>query len=191
MLKHIRIQRLSLFFAIAGLFALSADFACLADVCAEMTSAQFKTMDEVLAHQIETLDQGLQRSGIELTPASKTRLAKEGRLVGVVKLDRPVKHPNGFVELPRNWLPEIAENHPWRNKLTPADDAFYSYVQERIIKAKLFDPQNREHVVAVDAYLAKARSKSPDFVNWTYAGNRTECEKMKQDSGPPPSVDAM
>lgn len=191
MLKKNQIQRLTFLFAIAGLFALSADFACLEDVCAESTSAEFRTWDAVKARQIETLDQGIIRSGIALTDVQKARLAKEGKLAGVVNLDRPVKHPNGFVEMPRNWLPEIAPNHPWRNKLTPADDAFYSFVEERIIKARLFDPKNPEHLSAVEAYLNKARSKNPEFIRWTYAGNRTECEKKKLDAFAPPATDAM
>lgn len=182
MLKPTQIQRLMFLFAIAGLAAVTADFACLEDVCApEEKSAAFRTMDEIQKFRVETLEEGLLRSGVELTAAQKTRLQRDGQLFGVVKLDRPVKHPNGAIEMPRGWLPEIPEGHPWRLKLTPAEDAFYSWVEERIIKSRLFDPANPEHKWAVDAYLKKANSSNPDFVGWTYAGGRTECRKKVLD----------
>jgi hypothetical protein len=182
MLKRTQIQRLMFLFAIGGLFAVTADFACLEDVCADMKSAGFTSMDAVLTHRIETLKEGLARSGIVLNEAQSKKLQSEGQLLGVVKLDRPVKHPNGTVEMPKGWLPEIPEGHPWRAKLTPSDDAFYSFVEERIIKARLFDPANADMVTAVDAYLKKATSRSPKFVGWTYQGGRTECQKKVLDA---------
>lgn len=183
MLKPSQIHRLMFLFAIAGLAAVTADFACLEDVCApDMQQAQFRSMDEIRKFAIESLDGALLRSGVTLTDAQKVRLRTNGELKGVVKLDRPVKHPNGSIEMPSGWLPEIPEGHPWRLKLTPADDAFYSYVEERIIKARLFDPTNPDHLSAIDAYLRKATSSTPDFVHWTYAGGRTECPKKKNDA---------
>jgi hypothetical protein len=192
MLKHTQIQRLMFLFAIAGLFAVTADFACLEDVCAEDRSAAFTSLDAVMKHRVELLDQALARSGVALSDGQQAKLKSNGQLFGVVKLDRPVKHPNGAVELPPNWLPAIPAGHPWRTKLGPADDAFYSFVEDRIIKADLYDPTNPEHVAAVRAYLDKAHSSSPKFVSWTYAGGRTECAKkvldapgtMAPDSGP-------
>jgi len=182
MLKRTQIQRLMFLFAIGGLFAVTADFACLEDVCADMKSAAFTSMDAVLTHRIETLKEGLARSGVVLNDAQANKLKSDGQLFGVVKLDRPVKHPNGAIEMPKGWLPEIPENHPWRAKLTPSDDAFYSFVEERIIKARLFDPENADMVAAVDAYLKKAHSRSPQFVGWTYQGGRTECPKKVLDA---------
>lgn len=183
MLKHTQLQRLMFLFAIAGLFAVTADFACLEDVCADLKQGEFRTMDEITKLRIETLEEGLRRSGVELTEDQRLTVKREGRLFGVVKLDRPVRHPNGSVEMPRGWLPEVPEGHPWRQKLTPADDAFYSYVEERIIKARLFDPKNPEQVRDVGAYLAKVNSPSPGFVGWTYVGGRTECPKKVKDIG--------
>jgi hypothetical protein len=55
-------------------------------------------------------------------------------------------------------------------------------VEERIIKPNLFDEQNPEHVKAIDAYLKKANSASPEFVGWTYAGGKTECPKKVLDA---------
>src|SRR2546429_3015214 len=103
MLKHTQIQRLMFLFAIAGLFAGTADFACLEDVCAQMQSAQFVTMDAVLKHRIESLDEALARSNVTLSETQRTKLKSDGQLLGVVKLDRPVKHPNGTIEMPPSW----------------------------------------------------------------------------------------
>ncbi len=187
MKKSNQIQRLTFLFAVAGLAAVTADFACLEDVCApEPRQAALRTIDDVGKYRIETLDEGLVRSGVGLTAEQRLALKRKGQLFGVVKLDRPVKHPNGAIEMPNGWLPEIADGHPWRRKLTPADDAFYSFVEERIIKAKLYDPTRPDHREAVGAYLQKASSPDPSFIGWTYIGGRTECRKKVQDSGPPP-----
>jgi hypothetical protein len=191
MLKHTQIQRLMFLFAIAGLFAVTADFACLEDVCAEDRAAAFTSLDAVNKHRIELLDHALLRSGVTLSDGQRAKLEAQGQLFGLVKLDRPVKHPNGTIEMPRDWLPEIPAGHPWRTHLTPADDAFYSYVEDRIIKADLYDPTNKEHVAAVEAYLAKAHSSSPKFVSWTYAGGRTECAKKVLDAPGTMTPDAM
>jgi hypothetical protein len=192
MLKHTQIQRLMFLFAIAGLFAITADFACLEDVCAEMQATAFTSRDQIKQHRIETLDQALARSGVALSEAQRTKLATDGQLLGAVKLVRPVKHPNGAIEMPKGWLPEIPVGHPWRQYLTPADDAFYSYVEERIIKPNLYDETNPEHVKAIDAYLRKANSSNPRFVGWTYAGGKTECPKKVLDAeGTKAPTDAM
>jgi hypothetical protein len=193
MLKHPQIQRLMFLFAIAGLFAVTADFACLEDVCAEQTTGAFTSMDAVLKHRIESLDEALNRSGISLSDSQRSKLKADGQLFGVVKLDRPVKHPNGAIETPVGYLPVIPVGHPWGSKLTPADDAFYSFVEERIIKTNMFDPQNKEQADAVAAYLTKVNSTSPQFVGWTYAGGRTECPKKMLDAAGTvaPGQDAM
>jgi hypothetical protein len=182
MLKHTQIQRLMFLFAVGGLFAITADFACLEDVCAPSQSAALTSMDAILKFRIETLNEGLARSGVTLSGTQAAKLKADGQLFGVVKLDRPVKHPNGAVEMPKGWLPEIPEGHPWRAKLTPADDAFYSFVEERIIKSRLFDPTNVEMSNAVAAYLKKAHSANPRFTGWTYQGGRTECPKKVLDA---------
>jgi hypothetical protein len=181
MLKHTQIQRLMFLFAVAGLFAVTANFACLEDVCAEMQTAAFTSMDDVLQHRLETLDEGLARSGVTLNDVQRARLASRGQLFGVVKLDRPVKHPSGEIEMPKNWLPEIPAGHPWARELTPADDAFYSFVEQRIIRPNLYDPSNPRHVAAIAAYLRKAKSASPKFVGWSYA-SKTECAKKVLDA---------
>jgi hypothetical protein len=169
-------------FAIAGLFAVTADFACLEDVCAEDSTAAFTSLDAIMKHRVELLDQALLRSGVTLTDAQRGRLKGDGQLFGVVKLTRPVKHPNGAVEMPRDWLPQIPAGHPWGTKLTPTQDAFYSFVEDRIIKADLYDPSNPEQAAAIQAYLDKAQSSSPRFVTWTYAGSKTECRKKVLDA---------
>lgn len=182
MLKNTQIQRLMFLFAIAGLFALTADFACLEDICQETKYSEFTTMDEIRKNRVETFKEAVLRSGVTLSVEQEQRLSRDGQLFGAVKLDRPVKHPNGAIEMPAGWLPSIPEGHPWRSKLTPADDAFYSFVEERIFKAKLFDPANPEHMRAADAYLKKAHSDTPEFVGWTYAARKTECYKRKNDA---------
>jgi hypothetical protein len=191
MFKHTQIQRLMFLFAIAGLFAVTADFACLEEVCAEDSTAAFTSREQVLQHRIETLDQAMARSEIRLTESQRATLKTNGQLFGLVKLDRPVKHPNGTVEMPKGWLPEIPAGHPWGQKLTPAEDAFYSYVEERIIKPNLYDESNPEHVKAIDAYLKKANSNQPHFVGWTYAGGKTECPKKMADAEGTRAPDAM
>ena len=186
MIKPTQIQRSMFLFALAGLAAVTADFACLEDVCApDQLQAQFRTLAEVEKLRIETLDERLARSGVALGPDQRAKLSRDRQLLGVLKLDRPVKHPGGRVEMPEGWLPTIPEGHPWKKKLTPADDAFYSFVEERIIKARLYDPTNADHVAAIDAYLRKAGSSQPTFSGWTYVGGRTECKKRVQDSGRP------
>jgi hypothetical protein len=191
MTKHTQIQRLMFLFAVAGLFAITADFACLEDVCAPDRAAAFTSLDAVLQHRIRSLDEGLVQSGIKLSTEQRAKLATDGHLLGVAKLDRPIKHPDGTVEMPRNWLPPLPAGHPWLTRLTPAEDAFYSFVEDRIIKADLFDPSNSEHVAAVQAYLDKARSSSPRFVGWTFAGMRTECAKKTIDAPGTMMPDAM
>ncbi len=181
MLKPAQLQRLMFLFAMAGLFAVTADFACLQDVCAEKRTGAYRTMDEINQERIVNLKDVLGRSGAVLSDDQQRTLARDGKLFGVAKLDRPVKHPNGAIEMPAAWLPEIPEGHPWRSKLSPGDEAYYSYVEERIFKAKLFDPENPDHVKAASEYLKKRHSQSPEFVGWTYA-QRTECEKKKYDA---------
>lgn len=182
MLKQGRqVQRLMFLFAVAGLFAVSGEFACLEDVCAPEKSASYRSMDDISKTRIRSLDEALTSQGVVLTPEQREKLSAERKLFGVVKLDVPVRHPNGEVEMPKGWLPKIPADHAWGKKLTPADDAFYSYVEERIFRAKLFDPTNAEHVKAAEAYLAKANSPSPEFIGWT-AEERTECEKIKMDA---------
>jgi hypothetical protein len=192
MLKHSRqVQRLMFLFAIAGLFAVTADFACLEDVCADSQTGAYRTMGDIDKERIRTLAEALAESGVVLTPAQKQMLARDGHLLGVVKLTRPVKHPDGRVEMAPGWLAPIPEGHPWGKALTPADDAFYSFVEERIFRAKLYDPANPEHQRAAAVYIAKAQSPNPEFVGWT-AESRTECEKIKADaagSGLPDATD--
>ena len=105
MLKHSRqVQRLMFLFAIAGLFAVTADFACLEDVCADSQTGAYRTMGDIAKERIRTLDEALAESGVTLTPDQRQTLDRDGQLLGVVKLDRPVKHPNGKVEMAADWL---------------------------------------------------------------------------------------
>jgi hypothetical protein len=183
MVKHsVQLQRLMFLFAIAGLFAVTADFACLEDVCAEMHTGAYRTMNDIMKDRVLSLKDALDKSGTTLTADQQARLVREGHLLGVVKLTQPVKHPDGTVEMPNGWLPGIPDGHPWARTLTPNDDAYYSYIEERIFKARLFDPENVEHQKAAAAYLAKANSDAPDYVGWTYE-SRTECAKKMLDSG--------
>jgi hypothetical protein len=181
MLKYSRqLQRLMFLAAVAGLFAVSADFACLAKVCAEDASGAYRTRADIDQERIRTFNEALAQTGTVLTPEQQQTLSREGQLFGVVKLDRPVKHPNGTVEMPANWLAPIPEGHPWAKPLTPADDAYYSFVEERIFRAKLFDPANPAHKQAAAAYLDRIE-KDQSFIGWT-TESRTECEKIKLDA---------
>jgi hypothetical protein len=191
MLKHSRqVQRLMFLFAIAGLFAVTADFACLEDVCADSQTGAYRSMGDISKERIRTLDEALAESGVTLTPDQRQSLDRDGQLLGVAKLDRPVKHPNGKVEMAADWLAPIPEGHPWRKVLTPSDDAFYSFVEERILRAKLYDPANPEHQTAIQAYLTRVNSPNGEFIGWT-AESRTECEKIKADAAGSGLVDAM
>ena len=190
MLKHGRqVQRLMFLFAIAGLFAVSADFACLEDVCADSQTGSYRTMDELMNEKIRTFEEALAQNGITLTADQEATLARDGQLFGLVPLGAPVKHPNGAVEMAAHWLPPIPEGHPWKQDLTPNDDAYYSFVEERIFRAKLFDPSNPEHLRAAQSYLDKVNSKSPEFIGFS-ATSRTECEKIKQDAAGTGGADA-
>jgi hypothetical protein len=181
MLKYSRqLQRLMFLAAVAGLFAVSADFACLAKVCAEDSSGAYRTRADIDQERIRTFNEALAQTGTALTPEQQQTLTRQGQLFGVVKLDRPVKHPNGAVEMPANWLAPIPEGHIWARPLTPADDAYYSFVEERIFRAKLFDPSNPAHKQAAAAYLNRIE-KNQGFIGWT-TESRTECEKIKLDA---------
>ena len=182
MLKRSRhIQRLMFLFAVAGLFAVTADFACLEDVCADSQTGAYHSMGDIMKDRIRTLDEGLAQAGQTLTPDQKLALARDGQLLGVVKLTQPIRHPNGAVEMPAGWLKPVPQNHPWAKTLTPADDAYYSFVEERIFRSKLFDPNNLEHQKAAKAYLAKVQGPNPEFLGWS-AESRTECAKIKTDA---------
>ena len=191
MLKHSRqVQRLMFLFAVAGLFAVSADFACLEDVCADSQSGAYRTRGDIDKQRIRTLNEALAAGGLTLSAEQQQTLAREGQLFGVAPLDQPIKHPNGAVEMPKGWLAALPEGHPWTKPLTPADDAYYSFVEERIFRAKLFDPSKPEHQAAADAYL-KAVQADKEFIGWT-AESRTECEKIKLDArGTGVEADAM
>lgn len=182
------VQRFMFLFAVAGLFAVTADFACLDDVCADSQTGAYRTMGEINKDRLRTLDEALAASGQKLTADQQATLAREGQLFGVANLSQPIKHPNGAIEMPSGWLKAIPEGHPWRKPLTPADDAFFSYVEERIFRAKLFDPANPEHVKAADAYLAYVAS-GREFIGWS-AESRTECEKIKTDARGSGAADA-
>jgi hypothetical protein len=138
-------------------------------------------MEAINANRILTIDEALRNAGVQLNADQKHSLARTGHLIGFLKLGRPVKHPNGSIEMPPGWLPAIPEGHPWASKLTPADDAYYSFVEERIFRANLVDPANPEHVTAADAYLKKRNSDDPEFLGWTYS-SRTECQKRMIDA---------
>ena len=181
MKKNPQFQRLMFLFAISGLVAATANYACLPDVCADLKSAQFQRMDQVNEYRIRTLNEALAIDGVSLDANQRVALKTQGKLLGVAKLTQPVKQPNGTIEMPADWLPAIPEGHPWGSALTPADDAFYSFFEERILKARLYDPENPEHVQWAKAYVAKSASNDPDFIGWTYA-NRTECAKIRYDA---------
>jgi hypothetical protein len=182
MVKHsVQLQRLMFLFAIAGLFAVTADFACLEDVCAEMHTGSYRSMNDIMKDRVQTLKDLIDK-GTVLTPEQQAALARDGHLLGVLALTQPLKHPDGTIEMPPNWLPEVPAGHPWARALTPNDDAYYSFIEERVFKAKLFDPENAEHQKAAAAYLAKLSSDAPDYVGWTYE-SRTECAKKMLDSG--------
>ncbi|MDX2021839.1 MAG: hypothetical protein SF187_16500 [Deltaproteobacteria bacterium] len=181
MKKHPQFQRLMFLFAIAGLVAATANYACLPDVCADLKTAEFRTMDEVNSYRIRTLNEALSQDGLSLNENQRLTLKTQGKLLGVAKLGQPVKHPDGTIEMPANWLQPLPEGHPWASKLTPADDAFYSFFEERVLRPRLYDPENPQHVEWANAYLAKSKSNDPDFIGWTYA-NRTECSKIRYDA---------
>jgi hypothetical protein len=181
MKKNPQFQRLMFLFAIAGLVAATANYACLPDVCAELKTAEYRTPEDLNAFRIRSLNEALSADGISLDANQRLVLKTQGKLLGVAKLDQPLKHPDGTIEMPANWLPAIPDGHPWGAQLSPSDDAFYSFFEERILRAKLYDPSNPQHVEWAKAYLEKSRSNDPDFIGWTYA-NRTECAKIRYDA---------
>ena len=194
MLKRSRhVQRFIFLFAVAGLFAVSADFACLDDICADSQTGAYRSMGEINKERLLSLDEALARSGQKLSPEQRSTLVREGQLFGAANISQPVKHPNGAIEMPAGWLNEIPAGHPWRRALSPSDDAYYSFVEERIFRAKLFDPSKAEHMQAASAYLAHVGA-GKEFIGWS-AESRTECEKIKYDAraatpDPTPTDDA-
>ena len=182
MKKHPQFQRLMFLFAISGLVAATANYACLPDVCADTQTAEFRSMDELNRYRIATLNEVLASGNPSLGDNENSTLKATGKLAGLAaKLNRPVKLADGSVEMPPDWMPAVPEGHPWGSALSPSDDAFYSFFEERIVRARLFDPSNAQHVEWAEAYLAKSRSNDPEFVGWTYA-KRTECSKIRYDA---------
>ena len=116
MLKHSRqVQRLMFLFAIVGLFAVTADFACLEDVCADSQMGAYRTMGDISKERIRTLGEALaeQRRGpdarIRSTRSSGTVSCSEWPSWTARSSTRTVE-----VEMAANWLPPIPEGHPWR-----------------------------------------------------------------------------
>ncbi len=175
-----QIHRLTFLLAIAGLLTISADFACLSDYdCPSERAAGYHSLEDIQAQRIETLDEALTRRGTFLSVERKAALSRDGHVLGALApLDRPLRHPDGTVEMPEGWLPDLPAGHPWAARLTPSDDAFYSWFEERILDAKLYDPASPQHVAFAEAYLAKQSSASPHFQAWTFAST-TECPKKK------------
>lgn len=163
-----QLQQFMLLVGLCGLFTVSAQFACGDESCGAERGATFTSMDELNQNRIETFGEAIARQGVILTDLQRSALDKDGQLFGALKLDRPIKHGNGAVEMPEGWLPEIPEGHPWAKPLTPADDAFYSWFEERLVDARLFDPSNPVHADWANAYLAKAASNGT-FTGWSYA----------------------
>lgn len=161
-------RNFALLLGLGGLLAVSAQFACSDTKCETSRSGYFTSMSDIEQNRIETFATALGRQGVVLSPAQNATLARDGQLFGVLRLDRPVKHPSGAVEMPEGWLPEIPEGHPWAKALSPSDDAFYSWFEERIVDARLFDPANPQHVEWANAYLAKVHG-GESFVGWSYA----------------------
>lgn len=182
MKKHPQFQRLMFLFAISGLVAATANYACLPEVCADTKTAEFRTMDEINAHRVVTVNEALAAGNLSLSDDERATLKTRGVVPGLAaRLNRPVKLPDGTIDTPKDWLPAIPEGHPWGSELSTSDDAFYSFFEERIVKGQMFDPANPKHVEWAEAYLAKSRSNDPEFIGWTYA-NRTECAKIRYDA---------
>lgn len=170
------LRQFSLLCGIGGLLALSAQYACTDSDCKTIERAPaYQTVEAIDAHAVETLDAALARQGRTLSAAQAGALSRDGHLFGVASLDRPIKHPDGLIEMPAGWLPPIPDGHPWARTLTPTDDAFYSWFEERVLEARLFDPQSPQHVAWATAYLAKGRTDGT-FQGWTYAAS-TACPK--------------
>jgi len=167
--------------SILGLIAATANYACLPDVCADLKSSDFHSMQDLQAQRIKTLREALGEQGVKLDSSAQLTLKKSGHLLGVAKSNLPIKHPDGTVEIGSAALPAIPAGHPWASELSASDDAFYSFFEERIVRAGLFDPENPQHMRWANAYLTKQNSADPDFIGWTYA-NRTECAKIKYDA---------
>jgi len=164
-----QLQQFMLLLGMCGLLTVSAQFACdSSTTCATPRGAYFTSMDELNQNRIENFDQAVVRQGVVLTDAQRTALGRDGQLFGALKLDRPIKHVNGAVEMPNGWLPEIPEGHPWAKPLTPGDDAFYSWFEERIVDARLFDPTNPTHMDWARAYLDMG-AKGGTFTGWSWA----------------------
>jgi len=184
-MKKPQIQRLMFLFALAGVISVAANFACLEDVCAPLKTAEFRTQDDMMEMRIQTLSEALSSAGLNADEAAlglnDGTSQKSSRMPPGFEPRYPVKLADGTVVMPDNWLPEIPVGHPWNGVLTPADDAFYSYFEQRVLMARLFDPSNPIHQEWAQAYLEKSRSNSPEFVGWTYA-DRTECDKKKFDA---------
>ena len=47
------------------------------------------------------------------------------------------------------------------------DDVYFSFFENRLLRRRLFDPENPEHMAGAKAYLAKANSNDPSFTSWT------------------------
>jgi hypothetical protein len=167
MTKHA--QRLMFLLGIGGLAAGLANIGCLEDVCADTKEAAFRSMDDILAMRITLAEQGIGGEGLGDRQAQSLRI------------NRPVKDPDGTVVMPAGWLPPIPADHPWNNVTGPESDAFYSYFEERVLRPMLYDDSNPTHRQWAKLYLEKSRSADPEFPAYTYA-EKTSCEKKQFDA---------
>lgn len=170
-------QRLMFLFGAGGIGLVVGNAACLEDLCADSKTAEFRSLDDLAAMRILSFAEVMQSSQ---RPGAPEQLAADGRNLAL-RVNRPVKMPDGSIAMPDGWLPPIPDDHPWADMSGPGHPAFDSFFEERVVRPRLYDPENATHQAWARAYLDKARSNSPEFPGYTYA-ERTECVKKKFDA---------
>lgn len=121
---------------------------------------KYRTQDELELHEILKFEDWLSQTGTVLTSEQTDRLNQTGDLVGVftAELTKPVKFPNGLIDMPAAYLPSLPNGHPWNDPMT-ADNTgsfpktFPAYFEVRVVDPFLLDLDRYDHVEWSEAYL--------------------------------------
>jgi len=111
---------------------------------------------------------------ITLTTAQQTKLTNTGDLVGDLTLDRPVKFPDGKVDMPKGWLPALPTDSPWITTPATTDATFAAWFEVRVVDPLLYDPADASHRTWATAYL-KQVSSAKDGKITSSAGADSSC----------------
>jgi hypothetical protein len=117
-------------------------------------SFRLSTDEEFYERRIQTFAEALKEADLKVSPIGAEIMAQGKALVGLIDLSRPLKHPNGVVEVPRGLYEEVDsfarnqtdERLPWALRFLEARVEF-----------GLFNPELRTHRAIMKDYLEYRR----------------------------------